>query len=75
MTTPLTLNTIKLIRLEEEIIGLGWNQKHKPKQNFCSYVAEKTGEIGEDSPSDKAIKFAERVVARYKGMRTHANSS
>jgi hypothetical protein len=60
------LNSLKLIQIEDELIRLGWYEKH-PKTCFCSFVAKKMGELGNDSPSADAIKYAKKVLAVYKG--------
>jgi ssDNA-binding Zn-finger/Zn-ribbon topoisomerase 1 len=57
------------MEIEREIIKLGWYDKH-PRKDFCSYVAEKTGELGKEYPSDSAIKYAERVLHVYRRLKT-----
>jgi len=63
-----TNHTKQLTKIENEIINLGWYEKH-PDKDFCYYVAEKTGELGNDSPSDRAVKYAKRVLQIYRNRR------
>jgi hypothetical protein len=61
-------NTIELIRIDDEIINLGWYEKH-PRKNFCEYVAEQMNEMGNEFPSDKAIKYARKILTVYANRR------
>jgi len=58
-------NTIKLLQIANEAIKLGWYVKY-PKICFCAEVAKRSHELGNDYPSDKAIKIAERMLRRLK---------
>ncbi len=60
-------NSAKLIEIENKIIALGWYKYH-PKKCFCTYVAEHLNEVGQDAPSDSAIRFAKHVLNVYKGL-------
>ena len=58
-------NTIRLIRIEYEAIENGWNKKY-PRTCFCEEVARKSGEMGNDYPSDKAIEIALKMLEKLK---------
>lgn len=58
-------NTIKLIRIENEMISLGWNTDF-PEYDFCELVAKLSHEIGNIYPSDRAIQIAEQLLENYK---------
>lgn len=60
-------NSLRLIQIQDKIIALGWYDYH-PKQCFCTYIAIKTDELGNDAPSDRAINFAKHVLNVYKGI-------
>jgi len=60
-------NTIRLIRIEDEAINLGW-YRYYPKVCFSSEVARRSNEEGEENPSDKAIKIASRMLNELREM-------
>ena len=51
-------NTLKLMRINEKAIALGY------VGDFCRDVAAKMEELGNDHPSDNAILFAENWIKR-----------
>jgi len=57
-------NTSKLMRLQDEIIKLGFNEKYN--KDFCQEIARFSDEMGEDYPSDKAIILAEKWIEEFK---------
>jgi len=53
------INTLKLVRIENDaIFRLGWNKKHHGRKCFSSTVARMTGEMGNEYPSNFAIRVA-----------------
>lgn len=50
-------NTLKLIHIEDKALCLGWYKKY-PRTCFCEEVAKRSGELGNDYPSDTAIEVA-----------------
>ena len=62
------LNTLRLIRIETEAIKSGWYDKN-PRKCFCEEVARRSGELGNEHPSDEAIRKAERMLSRLKKER------
>jgi len=57
-------NTLRLIEITDEIIRLGFLEKYN--KCFCYEIAKATGEIGNDYPSDEAIKLAESWLKEFK---------
>lgn len=62
------LNTLRLIRFENEALKLGWYDKN-PRKCFSEEVARRSGELGNEHPFDEAIRIAERMLARLKKAR------
>lgn len=58
-------NTLKLIRIGDNAIELGWYKKH-PNTCFCEEVARRAKELGNEYPSDEAIRIAERMLNQLK---------
>ncbi|RLF46654.1 MAG: hypothetical protein DRN29_04750 [Thermoplasmata archaeon] len=58
-------NTLKLINLERQILELGFWKKY-PNKDFSYELAKTTGELGDEYPSDKAIRLAEQWVTEFK---------
>lgn len=58
-------NTIKLINIENQAIKLGWYKKN-PNKCFSEEVARRSGELGDEHPSDEAIVIALRMLAKLK---------
>lgn len=58
-------NTLKLIRIENKAINKGWYEKH-PRTCFSEEVAKKSGELGNEYPSDRAIQIALRMLSKLK---------
>lgn len=54
-------NTIKLIQLNGVAIKVGWNSIN-PRLCFCQEVARRSGEMGNEYPSDEAIEIAEEMI-------------
>jgi len=57
-------NTLRLIEIHDEIIELGFFKKYT--KDFCYEIAKATGELGNDYPSDEAIKLAESWLKEFK---------
>ena len=58
-------NTLRLIEIEDEALRLGWAEKY-PRRSFSYEVAEEAGELGNEYPSDEAIRIAERKLEEFK---------
>ena len=58
-------NTLRLIQIEKDAIENGWYLKH-PRSCFCEEVAKKSGELGNEYPSDHAIQIALRMLSKLK---------
>ena len=57
-------NTLRLIKIHDEIIELGFLEKYD--LDFCYEVAKASGELGNDYPSDEAIKLAESWLKEFR---------
>jgi len=57
-------NTLRLMEITDEIIRLGFLEKYN--KCFCYEIAKATGELGNDDPSDEAIKLAELWLKEFK---------
>lgn len=58
-------NTWKLVKLQSKAVELGFADKY-PYKDFCQEIARFSNELGDDYPSDQAIKLAERWVEELK---------
>jgi len=58
-------NTLKLIDIEDAVINLGFADKY-PDKCFSYEIAKATGELGNEYPSDKAIRLAKRWFKEFK---------
>jgi len=58
-------NTWKLVRIEIEMVKLGFTEKY-PTHCFSYEVARATNELGNEYPSDEAIVLAKRWLDEFK---------
>ena len=56
------------MEIEDEAIHLGWYKKH-PKTCFCEEVARRSGELGNDYPSDDAIQIALSMLRKLEAKK------
>jgi len=59
------VNTLRLIRIMDEILELGFHKRY-PKKCFSYEIARATGELGEDYPSDRAVELAKSWLEEFK---------
>ena len=58
-------NTLKLIDVEDAVIDLGFTDRY-PDKCFSYEIAKATGELGNEHPSDEAIKLAKKWLEEFK---------
>ena len=58
-------NSVLLMLIERKAIKLGWDTS----KCFCQEVARRADEMGNNHPSDKAIKIAEGMVEKLERER------
>jgi len=57
-------NTLELIQISSEIIEAGFLERYN--KDFCYEVAKAMNELGNEYPSDEAIRLAKRWLEEFK---------